>query len=156
MLSRSAVSTNETLLIDLHNETGDPHPNADSDADVLTELCPVNIHSHLEAALVFIWFLCTFDSAHLSTYQSVSWADYAVFVIFLSSAVFCLFGSALFHMSTAHSKEVRLMPRLCGLILIARAAGLRSMSCLRLFWNYRYHLWRRVPLFSSLTECHRN
>ncbi|ETW77954.1 hypothetical protein HETIRDRAFT_325724 [Heterobasidion irregulare TC 32-1] len=66
----------------------------------------VNIHSHLEAALVFIWFLCTFDSAHLSTYQSVSWADYAVFVIFLSSAVFCLFGSALFHMSTAHSEEV--------------------------------------------------
>ncbi|KAI0066838.1 HlyIII-domain-containing protein [Artomyces pyxidatus] len=66
----------------------------------------VNIHSHLEAAVLFGFFLLTFDSSYFSAYESVSWIDYAVFVIFLSSAIFCLTSSAFFHMSTAHSKSV--------------------------------------------------
>ncbi|TFY77014.1 hypothetical protein EWM64_g6999 [Hericium alpestre] len=64
-----------------------------------------NIHSHLEAALLFVFFLATFKGAYLSAHDSVSWHDYAVFAIFLCGGIFCFFSSAIFHISTAHSVE---------------------------------------------------
>ncbi|KIK68606.1 hypothetical protein GYMLUDRAFT_68456 [Collybiopsis luxurians FD-317 M1] len=64
----------------------------------------VNIHSHLWGGVLFLYFLTTANSAHLIRYP-ISWIDSAVFSVFLASAVFCLFSSAFFHISTCHSKE---------------------------------------------------
>ncbi|TBU44749.1 HlyIII-domain-containing protein [Dichomitus squalens] len=66
----------------------------------------VNIHSHLGGAVLFAMFLFTFPSVFLVHYESTSWADRAVFVIFLSAAVFCLFSSAFYHTFSAHSQGV--------------------------------------------------
>ncbi len=67
---------------------------------------PVNIHTHLHAAVLFVVFLLTFNTSYFKSHEDVSWADRAVFAVFLSSAAFCLFCSAFFHMSSSHSKEV--------------------------------------------------
>ncbi|KAI0720700.1 HlyIII-domain-containing protein [Cerioporus squamosus] len=66
----------------------------------------VNIHSHLGGAMLFVVFLFTFPSVYFVHYESTTWADMAVFVIFLSSAIFCLFSSAFYHTFSAHSKPV--------------------------------------------------
>jgi adiponectin receptor len=42
----------------------------------------------------------------MKSHEDVSWVDRAVFAAFLSSAAFCLFCSAFFHMSSSHSKDV--------------------------------------------------
>ena len=42
----------------------------------------------------------------MKSHEDVSWADRAVFAAFLSSAAFCLFCSAFYHMSSCHSKDV--------------------------------------------------
>ena len=67
---------------------------------------PVNIHTHLYACVLFVFFLFTFNASYMNSREYVSWADRAVFVVFLSSAAFCLFCSAFFHMSSSHSKDV--------------------------------------------------
>lgn len=66
----------------------------------------VNIHTHLHASVLFVFFLLTFNTSYFIPHEDVSWADHAVFMAFLSSAAFCLFCSAFFHTSSSHSKEV--------------------------------------------------
>lgn len=66
----------------------------------------VNIHTHLHACVLFVFFLLTFNASYMKSHEDVSWADRAVFAAFLSSAAFCLFCSAFYHMSSCHSKDV--------------------------------------------------
>jgi adiponectin receptor len=66
----------------------------------------VNIHTHLHAAILFAFFLRTFSNSYFKAYNDISWADHAVFVAFLSSASFCLLGSALYHTASSHSEQV--------------------------------------------------
>ncbi|KAH7922778.1 HlyIII-domain-containing protein [Leucogyrophana mollusca] len=66
----------------------------------------VNIHSHLGGAVLFVWFLCTFQSAYISAYDSTTWLDTCVIAIFLLSAIFCLTASAVFHTATCHSEKL--------------------------------------------------
>ncbi|KAI0298706.1 HlyIII-domain-containing protein [Multifurca ochricompacta] len=67
----------------------------------------VNIHTHLHASILFAFFLLhTVNDSYFKAHVDISWADRAVFVVFLSSAVFCLFCSAFFHMASSHSKQV--------------------------------------------------
>ncbi|KAN0131642.1 hemolysin-III related domain containing protein [Lactarius tabidus] len=66
----------------------------------------VNIHTHLHACVLFVFFLLTFNTSYMKSHEDVSWVDRAVFAAFLSSAAFCLFCSAFFHMSSSHSKDV--------------------------------------------------
>lgn len=70
------------------------------------EFPAVNIHSHLGGALLFVVLLSTFRQVYFIHYTSITWMDIAVFVIFLSSAVFCLLCSAVFHTFSVHSEEV--------------------------------------------------
>ena len=69
---------------------------------------PVNIHSHLWGAVLFVYLLAIFHSTHILPHPSTTWKDSAVFMAFLSSVVFCLSGSAIYHMSGCHSEEVRI------------------------------------------------
>lgn len=69
-------------------------------------LITANIHTHLHASIMFGFFLCTFRNSYLKAYEDISWADRAVFVAFLSSAIFCLLCSAVFHTASSHSKQV--------------------------------------------------
>ncbi|TFK26591.1 HlyIII channel protein [Coprinopsis marcescibilis] len=66
----------------------------------------VNIHSHLWGAALFIYLLASFYPAYVSVHSETTWQDKLVVNIFLLSAIFCLFGSALFHTSICHSREV--------------------------------------------------
>ncbi|KAJ7927482.1 hemolysin-III related-domain-containing protein [Mycena leptocephala] len=66
----------------------------------------VNIHSHLWGAALFAYFLTTYGDTYLKQYEATTWVDSAVFAVFLSSAIFCLSASALFHTATCHSEEV--------------------------------------------------
>ncbi|KAH9031630.1 HlyIII-domain-containing protein [Lactarius pseudohatsudake] len=66
----------------------------------------VNIHTHLYASVLFVVLLLTFNTSYFKSHEDVTWADHAVFMVFLSSAAFCLFCSAFFHMASSHSKEV--------------------------------------------------
>ncbi|TFK34452.1 hemolysin-III related-domain-containing protein [Crucibulum laeve] len=66
----------------------------------------VNIHSHLWGAVLFIYFLVSFYPTYVQPHGSTTWKDVAVFVIFLTSAVFCLGASALYHTSGCHSEKV--------------------------------------------------
>ncbi|KAJ7634751.1 hemolysin-III related-domain-containing protein [Roridomyces roridus] len=66
----------------------------------------INIHTHLWAAALFGYFLVTFNETHLQQYKNTTWADATVIAVFLSSAIFCLLGSASFHTFTCHSLEV--------------------------------------------------
>ncbi|KAI9507590.1 hemolysin-III related-domain-containing protein [Russula earlei] len=66
----------------------------------------VNIHTHLHASFLFIFFLRTFNDSYFKAYTDISWVDHAVFVAFLSSATFCLLCSAFFHTASSHSKQV--------------------------------------------------
>jgi len=66
----------------------------------------VNIHTHLHASILFAFFLRTFSNSYFKAYDDISWADHAVFAVFLSSAAFCLLCSAFYHMSSSHSKHV--------------------------------------------------
>ncbi|KAJ7069532.1 HlyIII-domain-containing protein [Mycena amicta] len=76
----------ESLFGYLHNET-------------------VNIHSHLAGALLFAYFLATFQEVHLAQYAT-SWLDFMMLGLFLTSAIFCLMSSATFHAVACHSQEV--------------------------------------------------
>lgn len=58
--------------------------------------------------MLFAAFLFTFPSVYFVHYESTTWADMAVFVIFLCSAIFCLFSSAFYHTLSAHSEPVRM------------------------------------------------
>ncbi|KAJ7073528.1 hemolysin-III related-domain-containing protein [Mycena belliarum] len=66
----------------------------------------INIHSHLWGAVLFAYFLATFDETQLKQYTGTTWADHAVLVVFLSSAIFCLSASAFYHTSGCHSEKV--------------------------------------------------
>ncbi|EIM89163.1 HlyIII-domain-containing protein [Stereum hirsutum FP-91666 SS1] len=72
----------------------------------------VNIHSHLQPALLFIYFLATHhlhlfpDADTTPGYTTAGWTDYAMMTVFLASAVFCLFNSAFYHAVGAHSLAV--------------------------------------------------
>lgn len=66
----------------------------------------VNIHSHLWGALLFVVLLATFQPKYVGAYETATWIDTCVFVVFLLSAVFCLIASAAFHTSTCHSERV--------------------------------------------------
>jgi len=68
----------------------------------------VNIHTHLLGAILFLAFLGSFHSVYFTRYESTTWLDYAVFTIFLSSAVFCLLASSFYHTFLVHSREVAL------------------------------------------------
>uniref|UniRef100_A0A0W0FRI0 HlyIII-domain-containing protein n=1 Tax=Moniliophthora roreri TaxID=221103 RepID=A0A0W0FRI0_MONRR len=65
----------------------------------------VNIHSHLWGAIAFCYLLMNAQSIHLRKYPT-AWMDFAMFSVFLISAILCLLCSAIFHTSTCHSKEV--------------------------------------------------
>ncbi|KAH9998594.1 hemolysin-III related-domain-containing protein [Russula vinacea] len=69
----------------------------------------VNIHTHLHASILFAFFLRTFSNSYFKAYEDISWADHAVFVVFLSSASFCLLCSAFYHTVSSHSKQVTLI-----------------------------------------------
>ena len=69
-------------------------------------LVPVNIHTHLHASILFAFFLLTFSNSYFNVHKDVSWADYVAIGGFLSSACFCLFCSAFYHMSSSHSEQV--------------------------------------------------
>lgn len=69
----------------------------------------VNIHTHLHASILFAFFLCNFNNSYFEAYGDISWADHVVIAVFLSSAVFCLFCSAFFHMASSHSKQVSVL-----------------------------------------------
>ena len=99
-ISTSLLNT----FIDLHNETG--MVSLQSCVLYVDAPTPVNIHTHLYACVLFVFFLLTFNTSYMKSYEDVSWADRAVFAAFLSSAAFCLFCSAFFHMSSCHSKDV--------------------------------------------------
>ncbi|KZP15305.1 HlyIII-domain-containing protein [Athelia psychrophila] len=66
----------------------------------------VNIHSHLIGAVIFLFFIATFQSSNIAQYSQATWLDTAVFAIFLCSAVFCLVASAGYHTVTCHSQSV--------------------------------------------------
>ncbi|KAJ7664298.1 hemolysin-III related-domain-containing protein [Mycena rosella] len=66
----------------------------------------INIHTHLWGAVLFAYFLATFDETYLRKYATTTWVDSAVLAVFLSSAIFCLSASALFHTFSCHSEEV--------------------------------------------------
>lgn len=74
----------------------------------------MNIHSHLSGAVLFVALLFTFPSVYFVHYESTTWADKAVFSIFLCAAIFCLFSSAFYHTFSAHSPGVRTHFRSCG------------------------------------------
>ncbi|KAI0252467.1 hemolysin-III related-domain-containing protein [Lactifluus subvellereus] len=57
--------------------------------------------------MLFVFFLFTVNNSYFKAHEDVSWADHAVFMAFLLSAVFCLFCSAFFHMASSHSKQVK-------------------------------------------------
>lgn len=65
----------------------------------------MNIHSHLFGSLLFCVLLGTFHQTHMAQVASAGMADIAVFVVFLCSAVACLFMSAFYHTCGVHSKE---------------------------------------------------
>ncbi|KAI8969396.1 HlyIII-domain-containing protein [Trametes punicea] len=65
-----------------------------------------NIHSHLGGAVLFAAFLLSFQTVYFVHYESTTWADTAVFLIFLCAAVFCLFSSAFYHTFSMHSEIV--------------------------------------------------
>ncbi|KAG2008397.1 HlyIII channel protein [Coprinopsis cinerea AmutBmut pab1-1] len=65
-----------------------------------------NIHSHLWGAVLFAYLLVSFYPTYVNTHLGATWKDIAVMNIFLFSAIFCLCGSALYHTSGCHSKEV--------------------------------------------------
>jgi adiponectin receptor len=58
---------------------------------------------------LFAFFLYTFSDSRFKAHEDISWADHAVFVAFLSSAVFCLLCSAIFHTALSHSEQVRVL-----------------------------------------------
>ncbi|KAF9010184.1 hemolysin-III related-domain-containing protein [Cyathus striatus] len=66
----------------------------------------VNIHTHLWGAALFIFFLATFHQQYIQPHAVTTWMDSAVFTVFLSSAVFCMASSAMYHTSGCHSEEV--------------------------------------------------
>jgi len=66
----------------------------------------VNIHSHLGGALLFIAFMCTFHQVYFVHYDSATVTDVTMFMIFLASAVFCLFCSAFYHTFSVHSQKI--------------------------------------------------
>lgn len=68
----------------------------------------VNIQTHLFGAVLFGVLLSTFHQVYLARFDSTTWADYAVFTIFLSAAVFCLLTSSFYHTFSVHSREVAL------------------------------------------------
>lgn len=108
----------------------------------------VNIHSHMWGAVLFLYFLATFRSTYILPHPSTSWEDSAVFLAFLSSAVFCLSGSALYHTSSCHSEEVWItrgaVHQSSYVIHIVGFPGVCPLSCVRLFWDRR--TYRRVIL----------
>lgn len=57
-------------------------------------------------AVLFLFFVATFNSTYITTHAATTWIDTAVFMIFLVGAVFCFICSATFHMVTCHSQEV--------------------------------------------------
>lgn len=64
-----------------------------------------NIYTHLLGALILL-FIALFFLRHLSNLESptVSATDYLMFLIFFSSAKFCLLCSTAFHLLGAHSQ----------------------------------------------------
>ncbi|KAI1786712.1 hemolysin-III related-domain-containing protein [Ganoderma leucocontextum] len=62
--------------------------------------------AHLGGAVLFVALLFTFPSVYFVHYESTTWADMAVFSIFLCAAIFCLFSSAFYHTFSAHSPGV--------------------------------------------------
>ncbi|KAG7096040.1 hypothetical protein E1B28_006721 [Marasmius oreades] len=71
----------------VHNETG-------------------NIHTHLWAGVLFLYFLVTVNPSQLTSGRT-TWVDSTVFSIFFASATFCMLASAIYHTSLAHrSREV--------------------------------------------------
>ncbi|TDL22709.1 HlyIII-domain-containing protein [Rickenella mellea] len=66
----------------------------------------INIHSHFFGALLFTVFLFVNQWKNISGYDTTTWIDTAVFSLFLSSAIFCLTASSMFHMAHCHSEKV--------------------------------------------------
>ena len=88
----------------------------------------VNIHSHLIGAVLFLFFVATFNSTYSSTHAATTWIDTAVFMIFLVGAVFCFICSATFHMVTCHSQEVSHIPSVINLVLFTGFTGFELLS----------------------------
>lgn len=72
---------------------------------IFYQLVSVNIHSHLDGAMIFVYFLVTFRLL-FPTDAATTWKDTAVHAIFLGSAVFCLSASAIYHSVGAHSQKI--------------------------------------------------
>lgn len=96
------------VFIDVHNETGSCNFRLPSrDLRLTTVLkSPVNIHSHLWGAVLFVYLMVTFPS-YIRQFPRATWMDVAVACVFLSSAVFCLSASAFYHAASCHSQSVR-------------------------------------------------
>jgi hypothetical protein len=102
---------------------------------------PVNIHSHLIGAVLFLFFVATFNSTYITTHAATTWIDTAVFMIFLVGAVFCFICSATFHTVTCHSQEVSHIPSLINLVLFTRFTGFELLSLFRLCWHSHSYRW---------------
>jgi uncharacterized PurR-regulated membrane protein YhhQ (DUF165 family) len=95
------------FFLDLHNETGTAVQKPCAlciDVPIL-----VNIHTHLHASILFVFLLFTANDSYFKAREGVSWADRVVFMVFLFSAIFCLFCSAFFHMASSHSEQVSVL-----------------------------------------------
>lgn len=103
----------------------------------------VNIHSHLWGAVLFLVLLATNNFFVISRYASASWLDSATFSVFLSSAVFCLTASAVFHTVVCHSEGARNFKQAFGwqvlmIMCLLELAGPFKVQCPWLFRNRRY------------------
>ena len=139
---------------DLHNETGASHPRIHLRrlrALTSSEHPSVNIHSHLGGAVLFVAFLFTFRSIYFVHYESTTWVDTAVFIIFLCSAVFCLFSSAFYHTMSAHSQPVRCTFFRCGKRMLIRRSQVAA-KCNALDYTGIVGVWC-LGNFSSAFHC---
>ncbi|THH12152.1 hypothetical protein EW145_g207 [Phellinidium pouzarii] len=66
----------------------------------------VNIHSHLWAAIFFLFLLLINSALVMSRYPTATLIDSVMCSVFLASAVFCLMSSSIYHMSGCHSEHV--------------------------------------------------
>ena len=89
--------------------------------------------------MLFVAFLFTFRSVYFVHYESTTWADVAVFMIFLCSAIFCLSSSALYHTAGAHSEPVRVS---------FMARGYRVLIC-----HYRFPPGATLWIIQELSVC---
>lgn len=110
---------------------------------------PVNIHSHLVGAVLFIFPVANFQSRYMYQYESSTWLDTIVFAVFLSSAVFCLTASAFYHTFSCHSELVSSDPSNIVVGMTFRLlSGSKPLPRTRLYRNNQCVCWIASIQFS--------